>query len=31
MSKVCSKSPRLKLDANSYHELHRQVLNRDGW
>jgi 5-methylcytosine-specific restriction endonuclease McrA len=31
MRKVCCKSPRLRLDANSYGELHRQVLNRDGW
>jgi 5-methylcytosine-specific restriction endonuclease McrA len=31
MRKVCSKSPRLRLDANSYRELHRQVLQRDGW
>ena len=29
--KVGCKSPRLRLDANSYRELHRQVLERDGW
>ena len=26
-----SKSPRLRLDSESYSELHRQVLERDGW
>ena len=31
MKKIRSKSPRLRLDANSYRELHRQVLERDGW
>ncbi|HZL68202.1 MAG TPA: HNH endonuclease [Candidatus Limnocylindrales bacterium] len=31
MKKVSRKSPRLRLDANSYLELHRQVLERDGW
>jgi len=31
MKKVRCKSPRLRLDANSYRELHRQVLERDGW
>jgi 5-methylcytosine-specific restriction endonuclease McrA len=31
MKKVSGKSPRLRLDANSYRELHRQVLERDGW
>ncbi len=31
MKKIPSKSPRLRLDANSYHELHRQILERDGW
>ena len=25
------KSPRLRLDVESYRELHRQVLERDGW
>jgi len=29
--KVRCKSPRLRLDANSYRELHRHVLERDGW
>jgi 5-methylcytosine-specific restriction endonuclease McrA len=31
MKNVRLKSPRLGLDANSYRELHRQVLERDGW
>jgi len=31
MKKVGCKSPRLRLDATSYRELHRQVLERDGW
>jgi 5-methylcytosine-specific restriction endonuclease McrA len=31
MKKVSRKSPRLRLDANSYLELQRQVLERDGW
>lgn len=31
MSKASCKSPRLKLDSDSYRELHRQVLQRDGW
>ncbi len=31
MTKVRHKSPRLKLDATGYGELHRQVLERDGW
>jgi 5-methylcytosine-specific restriction endonuclease McrA len=31
MKKVSRKSPRLRLDANSYLELHRQVLERDRW
>jgi 5-methylcytosine-specific restriction endonuclease McrA len=31
MKKVSRKSPRLRLDANSYLELHRRVLERDGW
>ncbi len=30
MKKIRCKSPRLRLDANSYRELHRQVLERDG-
>jgi len=25
------KQPRLRLDANAYHQLCRQVLERDGW
>ena len=25
------KRPPLRLDAKNYHELHRQVLERDGW
>ena len=31
MKKILSKSPRLTLDSTSYRELHRQVLERDGW
>ena len=31
MKKFRCKSPRLKLDTNSYRELHHQVLERDGW
>ena len=31
MKKTLGKSPRLRLDAKSYRELHRQVLERDGW
>jgi 5-methylcytosine-specific restriction endonuclease McrA len=31
MKTIRPKSPRLRLDANSYLELHRQVLERDGW
>ena len=31
MKKILAKNPPLRLDANSYHELHRQVLERDGW
>ena len=31
MKAVLLKSPRLRLDANSYRELHQQVLQRDGW
>ena len=31
MKKVRGKSPRLRLDANGYRELHRQVLDRDRW
>jgi len=31
MKKIRCKSPRLRLDATSYRELHRRVLERDGW
>jgi 5-methylcytosine-specific restriction endonuclease McrA len=31
MKKIPAKTPRLRLDANSYHELHRQILERDSW
>ncbi len=31
MKRVRCKSPRHRLDANSYRELQRQVLERDGW
>jgi 5-methylcytosine-specific restriction endonuclease McrA len=31
MKTIPAKTPRLRLDANSYHELHRRVLERDGW
>jgi 5-methylcytosine-specific restriction endonuclease McrA len=31
MNKVGRKSPRLKLDSESYRELHQRVLERDGW
>ena len=31
MKRVSGKAPQLRLDANSYHELHRQVLRRDAW
>ena len=31
MNKIRVKSPRLRLDATSYRDLHRQVLERDGW
>jgi len=31
MKKVHCTNPRIRLDANSYRELHRQVLERDGW
>ena len=31
MKKIRCKTPRLRLDVNSYCELHRQVLERDGW
>ena len=31
MKKISPKSPRRRLDAERYRELHRQVLERDGW
>jgi len=31
MKTIRLKSPRLRLDTNRYRELHRQVLERDGW
>ena len=31
MTKVGSKTPRLRPDSNCYRQLHRQVLERDGW
>lgn len=31
MKKIPAKNPRLRLDSQSYSELHRQVLARDGW
>jgi len=31
MTTIRLKTPRLRLDANSYHELHRQILERDSW
>ena len=31
MKKIAAKDPRLRLDSRSYRELHRQVLERDGW
>jgi 5-methylcytosine-specific restriction endonuclease McrA len=31
MKTIRPKSPRLRLDSKSYSELHRQVLERDGW
>ena len=31
MKKIPAKNPRLRLDAESYQELHRRVLKRDGW
>jgi 5-methylcytosine-specific restriction endonuclease McrA len=29
--KIGGKTPRLRLDSITYRELHRQVLERDGW
>ena len=31
MNKIRVKNPRLRLDSTSYHDLHQQVLERDGW
>ena len=31
MNTIRHKSPRLRLDSTSYRDLHRQVLERDGW
>ncbi|MGO9564101.1 MAG: HNH endonuclease [Candidatus Korobacteraceae bacterium] len=31
MKKIPTKNLRLRLDSQSYSELHRQVLERDGW
>ena len=31
MRKSLGKTPRLRLDPKDYRELHRQVLERDGW
>ncbi len=31
MKRVKTKHPRLRLDTDSYLQLHRQVLERDGW
>ncbi len=31
MNAIHLKSPRLRLDSESYRALHRQVLERDGW
>jgi 5-methylcytosine-specific restriction endonuclease McrA len=31
MNKIRAKAPRLRLDPESYGELRRQVLERDGW
>ena len=31
MKKFYAKTRRLRLDPESYRELHRQVLERDGW
>jgi 5-methylcytosine-specific restriction endonuclease McrA len=31
MKNIGSKTPRLRLDATGYRDLHRQVLERDGW
>jgi 5-methylcytosine-specific restriction endonuclease McrA len=31
MKKIPAKNPRLRLDSTSYRDVHRQVLERDGW
>jgi 5-methylcytosine-specific restriction endonuclease McrA len=31
MKKIPAKTPRQRLDSKNYQELHRQVLERDGW
>ena len=31
MKRITAKSPRLRLDSEKYRELHRQLLERDGW
>jgi 5-methylcytosine-specific restriction endonuclease McrA len=31
MKKLLTKTPRLRLDAEGYRQLHREVLARDGW
>jgi 5-methylcytosine-specific restriction protein A len=31
MKKIPAKNPPLRLDSTGYRELHRQVLERDGW
>ncbi|MFZ0911759.1 MAG: HNH endonuclease [Candidatus Korobacteraceae bacterium] len=31
MKKIPAKNPRLRLDATTYREPHRQVLERDSW
>jgi len=31
MKQIPAKNPRLRLDADAYRELHRRILERDGW
>jgi 5-methylcytosine-specific restriction endonuclease McrA len=31
MKEIPAKSPRVRLDADAYSELHRRILERDGW
>jgi 5-methylcytosine-specific restriction endonuclease McrA len=31
VKKIAAKNPRFRLDSESYRELHRRVLERDGW